>query len=331
MPGRFDFDKPIPEPSWLVEGLIPQGDLSFLLAHSGSGKSFWLEALAVSTVFNQDFCGIKSKGGSVLIIDEDTPTDVLYSRLSRFGRAFNSSPKHDLIVRSMEGLTLSSGRLMAAINDANATLTIVDSFNRICGSYNPNNTRDMDKLAYLKAECLRSDSTIMFAHHISEKIPFTIEELMSEQTVISGMGNSAIKQQADTEYILAPETSKQKLEKIYICPRPKRHAISTKPFIFKLVEPTSMSYRLDFIGFYDPEMREVAKDILLLFLHSPGNYTIKEIRELMGHKWGEKSVREGATSLEQDGYLNMSRHRSNLFKYSPSHRLEEFKENAENL
>lgn len=313
----FTFDNDdIPAPGWLVKDLIPLGHLCFLLAQSGSGKSFLLESLALHIVFGQSFCDLETHYGNVLIIDQDTPSDVLSTRLKRMRRGFSNGlqPIHEIRIASMQGLSLETDQIPHLINAYNPTLTIIDSMHSVCGRLKSNNTTDMGILAYIKSQCLAPDRTIIFSHHLTEKISFTLEQLMDSDQHLSGMGNSVIKQQADTEFILASTLENNKIDRIFLRPVAKRQAIPQTPVIIRMQE-TDSSFSFTFDGYYTPQTNEIESDIMLLFFETREEFTVKEIRDRMGMKWGDKVIREALSALEAKKKLIMRRNRSNLFKY----------------
>ncbi len=287
-----------------------------LIAQSGAGKSFWLEALAMHIAYGQDFCGFETAFGDVLIIDQDTPKDVLDRRLQCIGKALGGKPKHNITKACMEGYALSnSGRVINLINNYNAKLTIIDSLHSICGTLNSNSTSDMSIWAYIKSQCLREDRTIIVAHHITEHLDLKLEEMLDGNKHLSGMGNSSIKQQADTEYVLASSVADGRIDKIYVRPVAKRQAISQKPICMRMLEPSEDKIALEFNGYWEADMNEIELDVMLLFTQTDGEWNVKEIREKTGNKHTEKEVRVAVSKLEKTGKLVMNRHKSNLFKY----------------
>jgi len=313
----FDFDPQVEEAHWLVDGFLPLGHLIVLFAQSGAGKSYILESLACHVAFNKDFCGFATQGGAVHIIDQDTPTNELQKRMLRFGKTLGGgeNPKDNLYLSSMEGYSLSDGTLIQAINKHDSKLTIIDSLHSVCGYYNPNHTKDMSILARVKAKCLTKDRTIIISHHITEKITYSLGDLMDSNSHITMMGSSAIMQQADTGLILGSHLVDNLIDKLYIRAIAKRQAIRKPPLTIKLIEPNEEQIITEFVGYYEAGYSEVEQDILLLFEATPMEYTIKQIDEAMGHKHGLNKLRQGASGLEEKGKLVLSRHKANLFKY----------------
>jgi len=312
----FDFDTDPIETQWVVDGLIPVGHLCLLLAQAGVGKSLVVEDLAVHIVFDMPFCSMATVASNVLLIDQDTPTDILTKRLTKFGKGMKSEQKHRLFVESMNQYSLSNESLVRVINNhPSAKVVIIDCLHSICDKLNPNHTSDMGILAKLKQKCLVDGRTIILNHHISEKINYTVDELMVGNTHSLAMGNSAIIQQADTYYIVGAEAENGLTNKVYVRPVAKRVAISSKPLVLKIVKPTEDSEKLEYFGLFEPEFSDLEQDILMLFRERPSDRSIKDIYEDIGHKANEATVRKALTTLEKKGLLIMNRKSHNLFKY----------------
>ncbi len=313
---EFNFELDPTDTQWVVENLIPVGHLCIVLAQAGVGKSLLVEDLAVHIVFGREFCSLKTVEGNVLLIDQDTPTDVLNNRLAKFGKGMQSEKKYKLFTESMNQYSLRGGSLMTVINNhPSAKVVIVDCLHSVCGGLNPNYTGDMGILAELKHECLTDGRTIIINHHISEKSNLTLDELMANSTHSMAMGNSAIIQQADTYYIIGAEAEDGLTNKIFVRPVAKRVAVSSKPLVLKMVKPTEDSEKLEYFGLFEPEFSSLEQDILLLFRQSTNDMTLKEVYEAIGHKDSEGKARKALESLEKKGVLIMNRKSHNLFKY----------------
>lgn len=313
----FDFNKAPEEARWLIEDFIPLGHLCVLLAQSGKGKSYLLEALALHVAFGIPFCGMKTNYGDILIIDQDTPIDVFDDRLIKMGKGLGLSPKYKVRCFNMRGYTLSTSTIADKIYELKPRLVIIDSMHSICGKLNPNKTSDMSVLAKLKSQCLTKDTTIIIAHHVTEKTSYSIDDLMDNSAHISGMGSSAIKQQADTEYIMTSliDDSEGKIKDIYVRPVPKRQAISPKVRVIKMLEPEDGSMLFEFGGYYEPETSEEEQDLLLLLQSTGNEYTIIEALKALGGRYTEGSVRKAFKSLEKKNRVLLVRTKHNLFKY----------------
>jgi len=286
-----------------------------VLAQAGVGKSLLVEYLAVCIVFGVSFCGFKTVEGDVLIIDQDTPTDVLQRRLLRFGQALELEPKHQLFVKSMSGYSLSNGTLATLINDyPTVRLVVIDSLHSVCDKLNPNYTSDMNRWSILKEKCLQPEMSILVNHHISQKWELSVEALMNGDANKLAMGNSTIIQQADTYYIVGARAEEGRTKLMYLRPVSKRVSIPTNPIVLKMIE-SEQGEMLDYEGRYEPDLDEVEYDVMTLFAEQDIERTVKEAYDAMGQKHGIVTVRKALASLEVKGKLRLSRHKANLFKY----------------
>ena len=313
---KFNFETEPEQPKWIVEPILPAGQLCIFLAQAGVGKSLLAEDLAIHLVYGEPFSDFATVEGDVLIIDQDTPTDILTRRFIQFGLGIKHEKKHDLYVESMKGYSLADGTLISAIKDyPTVRLVVIDSLHSVCGRLNPNYTSDMNMLAKLKEYCLTNDKTIIINHHISEKMALSVDELMTSNSHIMAMGNSAIIQQADSYYIIGAVSENGKTNKLYLRPVAKRVSIKPTPLVFQIVKPSEKSERFEYIGEYTPDLTDAESDLLVFFREQPQDRTVKDTYEGMGHHHGEKIVRESLAKLANKGLLVLSRHKSNLFRY----------------
>lgn len=316
MKGKFDFKSSPTKTKWLVQDLIPLGQLVFNLSHAGVGKSFYAEALAVSIVFGQSFLGKDTAKGNVLIIDQDTPEEDIAKRLLMFGKYYNVEPKYTLHHLISENLTLSSGSLIKAINDyKDVVLVIVDSLHSVLGNLNPDRTGDMAKISELKQKCCSSKKVIMVNHHISEKLDIPSFEAMTGSPHKLSMGNSAVIQQADSYYIIAsPFAEVRRLELLNIRPVTKRRVIPQPPFTIRLNETEdTLNFSMD--GNYIPPLTEAEQDVLSLFQSDPQERYVEQVYKELHGMYGAHKVADICKELHKKQLLKFSRERHNRFKY----------------
>lgn len=312
---EFNFQKQPPPKSWTVEPLIPDKQLGVLLAQAGTGKSLLAENLAVCVAHGVPFCGFRTVEGDALLIDQDTPTDTLDARLLAFGQALQVEQKYKLFVESMKGYALGNGTLISAICDhPTVRLVVIDCLHSVCGRLNPNYTSDMNLWAKVKERCLNDHNSILLVHHISQKWELDIQALMQGEANRLAMGSSAIIQQADSYYVVGSREREGRVDKLYARPVSKRVSIPLDPIVLRVL-PTEYGELIEYEGMYEPDLDDSEYDIMTLFKEQQLERTVKEVYEAMGHKHGEKKVRQALSSLETQNKLSISRHRANLFKY----------------
>ena len=126
-------DIPVRDVSWLVEGLLPQGEVSLLGADGGTGKGLWQAQLiaCVTTGKTSGFFPVPpAQTGKVLILaGEDDPGKVLKARLLAAGADMNRVlclTADDYFQRTGQPLTLKDEALAKFAAKAGPLLLIVD-------------------------------------------------------------------------------------------------------------------------------------------------------------------------------------------------------------
>lgn len=303
---------------YLVDGLVPAGQLLGNYGQAQVGKSFLTNGLALSVACEKPFMGRDVKGGDVLIIDQDTPEGILTARLNKFARYFDFEMKHKLHICSMEGLTFKKDSLAAKINSyPDAILVVIDCLHGICGHFDPNKTHDMSEaMPRFKAAVARPDLTVMFNHHISEKNPMEVQEYMTCNPRALAMGSSVINQQTDGYYILSSPDLDGILRTLYVRPISRRTSIPMKPFIASLVETTGYAHweylevfegSRDALGRGERAILDLADRYDLL--------NVDGVYEMLGSEYSREQIRVMLKSLEIRGFLKWRRGRSNKYIY----------------
>ena len=319
----FDYTGESPKLEWCIDKLVPWGQLVFNVAQSHSGKSWYGEAIATCIAYGQPFLGLKTIEGDVLIIDQDTPVETLKRRLRRFGKYYGTTPKHKVYLLAMQNLCLRDGSLQAAVLDHPKTaFVLIDSLHAVCPGIDPDNTRDMmGNITKFKQTCLRPNCTIMFNHHISEKLDLSPNDLMTCNPHKLAMGNSSIIQQADAYYIIAQSQNMNgRLTKVSVRPVSKRDTIPIEPFTITLHDDDDDSSSVYFgnLVIYQAPKHSCAEDILQLFRLKKTPLTCKEIFDAQGQDYPQNEIRTTLRILEAQGLLTKSSEAHNLFKYDLS-------------
>ena len=163
---------------WIVDGLIPEGHVVLFLGQPHSTKSRFLEQLAICVASGHRFLGYEGFAvtqGSVLLIDEDTPTDTLEQRLNRLalgsGVDISNLPFE---YRSMNGFLLNDNRQLINLEHdigqmQPPVVVILDSLSSMMGRWSENSSSDALKAAKSWQELKSTKATILIAHHMSLK------------------------------------------------------------------------------------------------------------------------------------------------------------------
>ena len=314
----FNFNTVVPPTKWLVEDIIPLGQLIFCLARAGQGKSYFIESLATNIIFATDFLGKATIPGDVLLIDQDTPQDTLKARLISFGQTNGMKPKFDLYLRSHEGLSMSNKSLLEVVKEyPTAILIIIDSYHSVAGSMDTSSTNDVNHACTQLKRMLTPDRTIWVNHHISEKKLVSLQDMMFGSNIGDlFMGNSAVVQQLDSAFIVNGQSNNGLLQELYIRPWGKRTYIPQAPFLAKFID-NSFVYEGDLEDASNQD--ECVCDLRILFTEYPfEGFTVKGAHEAMGQKHGWVRLRQALAHMEQTGESRMERGSCNQFRYYPT-------------
>jgi hypothetical protein len=303
--GAFDFDEKPGPTEWHAEGLIPAKTLLLVLSQTGVGKSWFVEGLAVCTVYDCPFAGRKICCTDVLIIDEDTPTDTLKKRIQAFSKSMQCKRKKELYYKSHKGYALSDESLISLLNEyAHCKLVIVDCLSEVLGGLDINKDIDVRRLAKLKAVAVKNGQTLIITHHISEHAGMSPDDLMTTSDVNTlAMGSSAINRVVDTYFILASEKREGKLDRLYIRPVSKRIQLDERPFMVRLTEKNG---GLEFVmnGLYEQPLNEIDRDIVTwLSEPPPRELEIMQLYHEAAGKYGVWVVRRSVKRLKAKGIV----------------------------
>ena len=293
---------------WLVHGLIPEGQTVLLLGSPHSGKSWILEQLAVclsceSPLFGED--GFVTKQSSVILIDEDTPGDVLKSRLIRLCAALKKNPSQiAMSVKSMTGFHLESPahieNLLSQISFLPKPVVVaIDSLHTVTKSWNENRTSDAQKITAVWNRIRLTGATLVIAHHASLKMEDYHD---SFDFTGRGMGNTQLVAGSDGVigcWAIPPEGSTQFLVRT----KPRRtQLLVTKPFTVFLKEGVDWA-ALSILEEASKLPSENARRVFPLFKGENLKLTVQEVMEIIQKDLSETDVRETLHELEQNGCL----------------------------
>jgi len=310
---------------WLVNGLIPVGHTVLLLGQPQSLKSWLDEELAVCVAAGKRFLGSEGfavQKGSVILIDEDTPTDTLEERLTRLCSGFDVDlASIPLDVRSMQGFSLNDDKQIKALkNDIGhmnpPILIIVDSLSSVMGQWNENTSSDATKVALRWNELKARGATLLIIHHMSLKKPgsyrdFDFTGLAMGSTYLiakcdTAIGLWRIPPEKPTRFVLKPKPRRQKL-------------LVNNPFGVQLLEPDDGSWaQLTLLDELPAQPSELAKRIFPLFYSdNVSEVTVQQVIDMVGKDAAESDVREALHELEAEQVLirDVGQGRAHRFQY----------------
>jgi len=159
------------------------------------------------------FLGAETLGGDVLIIDQDTPTLMLKNRLAAMAKAIGGKLQHNIVIHSMEGLSLRD-TLPAVIGQYPASvLILIDNLNSVTAGV----ANAADELMRFKTQCLRPNRTILTTYHTP---PTPVNKKIKD----IWFGSSELMQQADSYFFLSKE-GQGALKTLHVRPVAKRQPI----------------------------------------------------------------------------------------------------------
>ena len=164
-----DFNAPPPPVRWLLEGYIALGDVTLLVGKGGLGKSWLSLGLAVSTLTGTgEFLGMPLRdAGRVLVVDEENPLDIVYSRAKKLGL---DPAQHAGQLRYLwnQGIRLDSDpdSLLEEALEFQPTLIVLDSLTRLHGG-EENNAGEIARLFNdgIKPLARETGAAVVLIHH----------------------------------------------------------------------------------------------------------------------------------------------------------------------
>jgi len=296
---------------WLVQGLIPQGHCVLTVGEPHAMKSWMLEHLAICVASGQPFLGeLDVKQQQVIIVDEDTPTEVLNTRIDRFCLGMNLSrtelEKENLIVRSMTGFQFMKNddidylKLLSSISPP--SLIIIDSLTTSSIGYDLNQTVDAMKVAKRWSKLKENGNTLIVSHHLSLKLHNgyvnTPDEL--ERRV---MGNTQLVAQCDT--LLGVIRRKTKEASAGIISKSRRTLLNVSSLTMELREPKDQSWARLIMLEDSPDLpTDGCRRVLPYYtVDAVPSLTPKELSKISNGEYREQEARDILRELEQHDVL----------------------------
>jgi len=165
----------LPDPAWLIDGLIPEGGLVELYGAPGAGKSFLALDWALSVAADELWLGCQLKKGDVVYVSAEGGQGLkkriaawrdehTYAVLSRFRAIIvpvNMLDQDD--VKALAQVIKEAG--------CNPDLVVIDTLARCFGGWDENQTKDMN-LFITGADQIKaafSQTTVLVVHHTGKK------------------------------------------------------------------------------------------------------------------------------------------------------------------
>jgi len=155
--------KPFPPNEWLVEGLIPAGEITFISAYPGNFKTWLMLDIAVCTAQEIDFLGkFKTKKSKILIIDEES----CEKNLQRRFKQLTTENTLNIEVLSFSNFDLSdTDKIISYCQENEINVVMIDSLIRVNKFGDENSAEDMAKVFGELKKFKNKDISLIILHH----------------------------------------------------------------------------------------------------------------------------------------------------------------------
>jgi len=197
----------LPEPNWLVEGLIQEGTLVLLSAREKSGKGLLTIDLVSSLAEGVDFLGRSTdQGTAIYCATEETLAEVQSRILNRIGPIDEPPPVMVLPLDGSTGDTLnlahpdSVDRLRATIEEHDPKLVVLDVLRELHDRKEDSADEMAPIVGVLRNLSHQTGTTIVVNHHMSKSgqargstaIGASVDAVMELRSHAEGFGNTAL-------------------------------------------------------------------------------------------------------------------------------------------
>ncbi len=161
---------PIPDPDWIIEGLLLPGSVALFAGAPGSKKTWALLNLAACVASGQDWLGHKTRRKPVLWIDEESGRRRLLGRMRKVFRGVGADTNLPFYATVMQGFDLRSDKdvqtLEGTILECQAGLVIIDALADVAPGADENAVKDMmPLLVNLRRLAESLDVGVVLIHH----------------------------------------------------------------------------------------------------------------------------------------------------------------------
>ena len=174
--------KQVPRQHWLVEDLIPEGNITMLSGDGATGKSLLALQLAVAVATGGPWIGLKPQAGSVLFLSAEDETEELHRRLARIVPKLDSLGQLTIVPLAGKDAVLSapSGRdgllkptpiytaLRHLVDKHRPTLLVLDTLADLFGGDEIKKVHVRQFLNMLRGLAIEFDVTVLLLSHPSQ-------------------------------------------------------------------------------------------------------------------------------------------------------------------
>lgn len=308
---------------WLIEGLIPKGHVILLGGLPGVGKSWVVDAIVVHVASGKPFLGLPMMRGSVILVDEDTPSDELGNRLQRLATGLCLSLQDlPIEVHSMERINLADEqtlrKLESEVLKANSVLVVLDCLSKMMGhAFNEDSAKDANIAGTVWNRLKATGATVLVTHHLNKR-----EGNMATDFVKLSRGSGALVSNSDTAFGI--ELGRRTPTRFNVYPVERRRKLGIRePFGIELVEDEQLTWAQLKQVDVTKEVSELAKEIYLLFARdrNKDNLTVNNLKKILAGAASDPDIRSALHELEDRGIMAHSVLGHNLYVYSLSSKL----------
>jgi len=298
-----------------VDGLIPELQSILVLGKPHSGKSWFTEQLAVCVASGIKFLNeFEVKQRSVVIYDEDTPSNTFKRRIDRLARGIGRNIS-DLAIdaHTNEGflLTNSTNRnlLISLVKALDNPLVIIDSLVKITGSKDIDKTKEGSSISALWNQIRDTGATVIIVHHMTLKKEARIYDM--DVTHLS-LGSTQLVAGCDTDISIFSTST----DEFTIKPHGRRDMLRVNhPFAVRLIEDKEQTWAKLIMLEEPPRLPSGdAKSIFLLF-NDTSSLTVEKISKRTQKGLSEIDIRLALKELVEEKVIVSDNEAHNRFIY----------------
>jgi len=317
-----------PEAEYLVEGLIPRGQIILIAALPGEGKSHIVLNLVYHIAYGALFLGRRTRMGGVQILDNDNPRDVIVKRIRKTknaieGEGYNVHAEVD--IQHYSGLRLDAkdktvgawAELRNVSHEIRPAVILIDNLAAF-HSQDENRANEMrrvvDGIETLRDLC---ESSVVVVHHFNKGNGSFIKRLR---------GSTVLYAASEVAWEIRTLSRRDgRLESLGVIPQPRK-GVTPLPFRV-VVEDSNDSLRLRHDGEYrpveDPALDKLGHMIFHIFLRDNIDRTVNDVKKVLSGMGSDSEIREALRQLDRMEALRVQREKSKSHRYVYSLRATE--------
>lgn len=284
-----------PKTEWLVDGLIPSGEITIISAYPGNYKTWLMLDIAVCAAQGIDFLDkFKTKKSKILIVDEESCEKSLQKRFQQI----TSQNNLDIEILSFSNFDLlQTDKLISYCQGKNIDVVMIDSLIRVHKLRDENSSTEMAKIFDQLKKFKQKNISLILLHH-NRKTGFSggaSAEDMRGSSEIFAATDCALSLSKGSEGVSVYQT-KLKIE--------EEHA----PFLISITRTennTSFKYLRDIKIEERKSKPQIAREQIVKLLKENDSLTKTELKELLPQNISNYAVKTAFKELLQSNSLNI--------------------------